>query len=474
MFAPQVSKLGRLRMPGLGVEPLALDPGRATFDLTLLSWEEPDALAGQWEYSTALFERSTLERMAGHLCRLLEEAVRQPDARLSGLPMLSEEERQQLLVQWNDTAADYPRDSTIPEAFAEQVLKAPQAVAVRFGSQQLTYRQLDQRANQLAWRLRRMGVGPDSRVALAMERSLELVVALVGILKAGGAYVPLDTDYPRERLALMLEDAQPDVLLTTTALLPKIPAQGLRQMLLDEVRLEEEPASAPSSGVTARNLAYIDFTSGSTGRPKGVCIEHRSVLRLVKNIHYAELGPGEMLLLASPLSFDASTFELWGSLLTGASLAVFPPHPPADPLELTEVIARHGVTCLYLSSGLFNQVVDMAAQRLASVRRIIVGGDVLSAPHVRRMVDLGVAVTNGYGPTECTTFAVTCRMEPRSRVEDPVPLGQPISNTTAYVLDGHMQPVPISVAGELYLGGDGVARARGPPLPDGRSGSLAR
>ncbi|MFL5347180.1 MAG: amino acid adenylation domain-containing protein [Hyalangium sp.] len=458
MFAPQVSKLGRLKLPGLGVEPLGVDPGRATFDLTLFSWEESDTLAGQWEYSTALFERSTLERMAGHLCRLLERALQQPDARLSALPMLGDEERQQLLVQWNDTAATYPRDSTIPEAFAEQVLRAPESVAVQFGSQQLTYRQLDLRANQLAWRLRRMGVGPDSRVAIAMERSLELVIALVGILKAGGAYVPLDTEYPRERLALMLEDARPDALVTTTALLPKIPAQGLPQLLVDEARLEEEPSSAPDSGVTARNLAYIDFTSGSTGRPKGVCIEHRSVLRLVKNIRYATLGPAETLLLASPLSFDASTLELWGSLLTGARLAVFPPHPPADPLELAEVLARHGVTCLYLSSGLFSQAVDVAAQQLASVRRIIVGGDVLSAPHVRRMVELGVAITNGYGPTECTTFAVACCMEPHSRVEDPVPLGHPISNTTVYILDRHMQPVPIGVAGELYLGGDGLAR----------------
>ncbi len=458
MFAPQVSQLGRLRLPGLEVEPLALDPGRAPFDLTLLSWEEAEGLGGQWEYCTALFERSTIERMAGHLRRLLEGAVRQPDERISRLPMLGEEERQRLLVQWNDTAAEYPRDSTIPEAFAEQVRRAPEAVAVKFGSQQLTYRQLDMRANQLAWRLRGMGVGPDSRVAIAMGRSLELVVALVGILKAGGAYVPLDTDYPRERLALMLEAAQPDALITTTALLPKIPAQGLPHLLADEARLDEEPTHAPVSGVTARNLAYISFTSGSTGRPKGVCIEHRSVLRLVHNVHYAELGPGETLLLASILSFDTSTFELWGSLLTGACLAVFPPHPPADGLELSEVIARHGVTCLYLSSGLFSQAVDVAAERLTSVRRIVVAGDVLSAPHARRMVDLGVAVTNAYGPTECTTFATACCMAPHSRVEDPVPLGQPISNTTVYVLDGLMQPVPIGVAGELYLGGDGLAR----------------
>ncbi len=458
MFAPQVSKLGGLKLPGLEVAPLGVDPGRSTFDLTLFSWEDADTLGGQWEYSTALFERSTLERMAGHLSRLLQGAVRQPDARLSGLPLLGEDERQQLLVRWNDTAVPYSRESTIPEAFAEQVLRAPEAVAVQFGAQRLTYRQLDLRANQVAWRLRYLGVGPDSRVAIAMDRSLELVIALVGILKAGGAYVPLDTEYPRERLALMLEAARPDALVTTQALLPKIPAQGLRRLIVDEVQLEEEAITAPDAGVTARNLAYIDFTSGSTGRPKGVCIEHRSVLRLVKNIRYAELGPGETLLLASPLSFDASTLELWGSLLTGASLAVFPPHPPADALELAEVIARHGITCLYLSAGLFSQAVDMAAQGLASVRRIIVGGDVLSSPHTRRMVELGVAVTNGYGPTECTTFAVTCEMEPHSLVEDPVPLGRPISNTTLYVLDGQMQPVPIGVAGELYIGGDGVAR----------------
>ncbi len=470
VLAPQVSKLGRLKLSGLGVEPLDLDPGRAPFDITLVNWEEPDAIAGQWEYSTALFERSTIERMSGQLGRLLEGAIRQPEAKLSGLPMLGEEELRQLLVQWNDTAAAYPRDSTIPEAFAEQVLGAPEAVAVRFGAQQLTYQQLDERANQLAWRLRRLGVGPDSRVAIAMERSLELVVALVGILKAGGAYVPLDTDYPRERLAFMLEDAQPDVLITTTALLPKVPAQGLQHLLLDEARLEEEPVSTPDSGVTARNLAYISFTSGSTGRPKGVCVEHRSVLRLVKNIQYTRLGPGQTLLLASPLSFDASTFELWGSLLTGASLAVFPPHPPADPLELTEVIARHGVTCVYMSSGLLAQVVDVAAQRLASVRHIITGGDVLSAPHARRMVDLGVTVTNAYGPTECTTYATGHLMAPYSRVEDPVPLGRPFSNTTVYVLDGHRQPVPIGVAGELYIGGPGVARgyANQPALTEER------
>ncbi|WP_224247833.1 non-ribosomal peptide synthetase/type I polyketide synthase [Hyalangium gracile] len=458
VFAPQVSKLGRLSLPGLEVEPLAYDPGRSTFDLTLFSWEEADTLGGQWEYSTALFERGTLERMAGHLRRLLEGAVRQPDARISSLPLLGEEERQRLLVQWNDTAAAYPRDSTIPEAFAEQVLQHPEAVAVRSGEQQLTYRQLDQRSNQVAWRLRRMGVGPDSRVAIAMGRSVELIVALVGILKAGGAYVPLDTDYPRERLAFMLEATQPDAVVTTTALLPKLPAQGPRHLLLDEARLDEEPITAPPSGVTARNLAYIDFTSGSTGRPKGVCIEHRSVLRLVKNIRYAQLGPGETLLLASPLSFDASTFELWGSLLTGATLAVFPPHPPADAVELAEELSRHGVTCIFLTTGLFNLAVDMVAQRLASVRLILTGGEVMSASHTRRMVELGGGVTHVYGPTECTTFATAWPLKPHSRVEEPVPLGQPIANTTAYVLDRHMQPVPIGVAGELYLGGDGVAR----------------
>ncbi|MGZ3461732.1 MAG: amino acid adenylation domain-containing protein, partial [Archangium sp.] len=329
------------------------------------------------------------------------------------------------------------------------------------GSQRLTYRELDERSNQLAHFLRRRGVGPDARVALCVERSLELIVSLLGILKAGGAYVPLDSAYPRERLALMLADAQPQVLLTTRALLASLPAEGLDSVLLDEVHeaLALESTAPVRSGVLPQHLAYIDFTSGSTGRPKGVCIEHRSVLRTVLGVDYAHLGPEHSFLLIAPISFDASTLEVWGPLLHGARLVVFPPHSPGDVQELAAVLSRHNVTTLHLTSGLFTQMVDANLEGLRPVQQLLTGGDVVSAPHVQRVLDvLRIPVTACYGPTESTLFASCLRMTQPSEVGTSVPIGRPISNTQVYILDRHLQPLPPGVPGELFISGDGLAR----------------
>ncbi|WP_164003089.1 amino acid adenylation domain-containing protein, partial [Pyxidicoccus caerfyrddinensis] len=353
--------------------------------------------------------------------------------------------------------------------------------AVEFADAKLTYRELDARANQLAWHLRGLGVSTDSRVALAVERSLELIVSLVAILKAGGAYVPLDPAYPRERLAAMVEDSRPTVLITTRELLEKLPAEGLSTVVMEETPLSSQPITSPPRAAQPGSLAYIDFTSGSTGRPKGVGTPHSAVLRTVFGVDYAHLGPDETFLLIAPVSFDASTLELWGPLLHGARLVVFPPHSPSDLKELESVLTKHGVTTLHLTSGLFTQVVDHNFPALRGVKQLLTGGDVVSAPHVRRVLEeLRIPVTACYGPTESTLFASCFRMTSAEQLGSAVPIGRPIGNTQMYVLDASGQPVPSGVTGELFIGGDGVARGyvEQPALtaerfvPDAFSGAL--
>ncbi|MBZ4423048.1 non-ribosomal peptide synthase/polyketide synthase, partial [Myxococcus sp. RHST-1-4] len=415
----------------------------------------------KFSYDTGRFDAATVERLLRRWSAVLESFATAPEQPLANVSLLDAEERQRVLVEWNDTRVAFPGESTLHALFEEHVALRPDAVALESASEKLTYRQLDERANQLAHALRRMGVGPDARVALCLERSVDLIVCVLGILKAGGAYVPLDASYPQERLALMVEDARPQVLVTTRSMLERLPTASMQLLLLDEARasLAQEPTSAPSSGATARNLAYIDFTSGSTGRPKGVCIEHRSVARLVKGVDYAELGPQHTFLLIAPISFDASTLEIWGCLLNGARLVLYPPQAPGDVRELREVLTRHGVTTLHLTAGLFSQMVDADIQGLASVRQLLTGGDVVSAPHVRRVLsELKIPVTACYGPTESTTFTSCFRMTEPSQPGNSVPIGRPIANTQVYLLDGNGQPVPAGVPGELFVGGDGLAR----------------
>jgi amino acid adenylation domain-containing protein len=444
----------------LALHPLSVKgAGTAKFELQLNLTDSPDGYHGTLGYNTDLFEAETLSRMAEHFHTLVEALVSRPEAPLATVAMLREAERRRVLVDWNATTSGYPRASTLPEVFAQVVARFPDKVAVEFGDAKLTYRQLDARANQLAHHLRDLGVSTDSRVALAVERSLELIVSLVAILKAGGAYVPLDPSYPRERLAAMVEDSRPRVLITTRELLSKLPTEGLSTVVLEETGLSSKPTTAPSPAALPESLAYIDFTSGSTGRPKGVGTPQAAVLRTVFGVDYAHLGPDETFLLIAPVSFDASTLELWGPLLHGARLVVFPPHSPSDLKELEAVLTKHGVTTLHLTAGLFTQVVDSNLSALRNVKQLLTGGDVVSAPHVRRVLEeLRIPVTACYGPTETTLFASCHRMTDVAHVGTSVPIGRPIGNTQVYVLDASGQPVPAGVTGELFIGGDGVAR----------------
>src|SRR3990172_6881802 len=313
MFVLENAPRQALELSGLTLNPLEVGSGTAKFDLTLSIVEGAEGLRGILEYNSDLFNTDTITRMLGHFQTLLEGIVANPEQRISDLPLLTEAERQQLLVEWNDTKRDYPQDKCIHELFEAQVERTPEAIAVVFEDQQLTYSELNARANQLAHYLRALGVGPEVLVGICMERSLEMVVGLLGILKAGGAYVPLDLTYPKERLAFMLEDTHVPVLLTQERLVLGLPQHGATVVCLDadwEVIAQESEESLVS-GATAENLAYVIYTSGSTGRPKGISVPHRAVNRLVFNTNYVNLEPSDRIAQASNSSFDAATFEIF-------------------------------------------------------------------------------------------------------------------------------------------------------------------
>ncbi|HET7113360.1 MAG TPA: amino acid adenylation domain-containing protein, partial [Pyrinomonadaceae bacterium] len=461
VFVLQNMPEGTLQLPGLKLSSEQFDNSFARFDLEFLLWERDGGLNGFLIYNTDLFEASTIRRMLRHFEVLIDGIVADPDRRVTSLPLLMNQETQTLLVEWTNTKTDYPKDDSIQRQFELQAARTPQATAVVFGDQTLTYGELNRRANQLGHHLKSLGVGPEIPVGLCLERSIELVVGILGILKAGGYYLPLDPQYPIERLAFMLEDAAVPVLLTQESLVESLPMHWAQVISLDSDwdRIAGESDANLTNETRAENLAYVMYTSGSTGQPKGVAITHRAVLRLVKETNFAEFGPEEVFLQLAPITFDASTLEIWGSLLNGGRLVVMAPNAPALE-ELGTTLREHNVTTLWLSAGLFHLMVDERPDDLRGLRQLLAGGDVLSVPHVQKalgMLDHG-RVINGYGPTENTTFTCCYPMTSDDPIGATVPIGRPIANTQVYLLNRDLEPVPIGVAGELYTGGDGLAR----------------
>jgi aspartate racemase len=461
MFVLQSEEIPPLELPGLVASHFRVDNVMANYDLTLDIVERDQQLVCLFESNADLFESETIERMMGHFQNLLEGIVANPEQRISELPLLSEAERRKLLVEWNDTRTDYPAHKCIQELFEQQVERTPDAVALICDHRQLSYRELNSQANRLAGYLRKHGVAADTRVAICLQRSPEMIVALLAILKAGGAYVPLDPEYPKTRLEFMLADARASALVTERALLNDLPAGAMETICVDDLltELAFEGSDNPKVETTADNLAYVIYTSGSTGRPKGVAVMHRNVVRLVKNTNYASFSADEVFLQYAPVSFDASTFEIWGSLLNGARLALMPPGK-ASLRELGDALKRYDVTTLWLTAGLFHLMVDNHLEDLRGLRQLLAGGDVLSVPHVRKVFEelKGCRFINGYGPTENTTFTTCFPVNDLKRVNGSVPIGYPISNTSVYVLDRYLNPAPIGVPGELYIGGDGLAQ----------------
>jgi amino acid adenylation domain-containing protein len=356
---------------------------------------------------------------------------------------------------------DYPRDKSIAQLFEEIAAAHGERVALECGSEKVTYRELNARANRLAHQLRKLGAGPEKMVACFVDRSIDSIVAMLGVLKCGAAYVPLDRSYPKDRLDIMWNEIAAPVAVTTRSLASAIGHSEIPKLVVDEVSFTSEAIqdNNPIPSATATSIAYVMYTSGSTGSPKGVMVENRAVVRLVRNTNFCDFGPQETFLQFAPLSFDASTLEIWGPLLNGGRLVIMPAGA-ASLEDLGRVIRDHGVTTLWLTAGLFHLMVEQRLEDLRPIRQLIAGGDVLSAPHVRKVLEAfpGIRVIDGYGPTENTTFTCCHVMKSGDAVPESVPIGRPISNTRVYILDEALHPVSEGTVGELFAAGDGVAR----------------
>jgi amino acid adenylation domain-containing protein len=456
-------------LPGLEVSPVEAERVSAKFDLSLELTPTPRGLRGGLTYPTDLFERSTIDRMLGHLSRVLEQVAADADVRLSELELLGPAERELVLDAWNRTEAEYPADRCIHQLFEAQAARTPDGVAATCDGDSLTYRELNEAANRLAHHLIRRGVGPEVRVGLCLERSLEMVVAILAVLKAGGAYVPLDPAYPADRLAFTLSDAGVPVVLVQESVRAILPAvDGVEIVSMDDVsgQLAAESAENPESGAGPESLAYVIYTSGSTGTPKGALIEHRNVARLFSATDaWFGFGPGDVWTLFHSCAFDFSVWETWGALLYGGRVVVVPFDVSRDPEAFHALVQREGVTVLNQTPSAFRQFIRADAERGGdlALRVVVFGGEALEPASLREWVERRGAETprlvNMYGITE-TTVHVTFR--PLSREDvfggSGSPIGVRIPDLQLYVLDPARRPVPIGVPGELYVGGGGVAR----------------
>jgi amino acid adenylation domain-containing protein len=462
MFVLQNTARESVGLSGLKLVPLEIDNFSAKFDLTLSMRETAAGIQGRWEYNRDLFDATTITRMSGHFQALLAGIVANPEQFVSDLPLLTTSERQQLLIEGNATESDYPRQACIHQLFEAQAAETPDAVAVIYGSQQLTYGELNHRANQLAHYLRWLGIKPEVLVGICLERSPAAIVGLLGILKAGGAYVPLDPDYPEERLAFMLEDSQVPVLLTQQSLVEKLPANGARIVCLDAdwESVGAQGACAPPCGTTAGNLAYVIYTSGSTGKPKGVAIPHQAVVRLLFNTNYIHLEASDRIAQVSNISFDAATFEIWGALLQGGKLFLVPKNLLLSPQEFAAYLWEKEISVLFLTTALFNQLASSLPQAFKKLRYLLFGGEAADSRWVQKILTEAPPqrLLHVYGPTESTTFSSWYWIQDVPDATKNIPIGRSISNTQIYLLDCHLNPVPIGVPGELYIGGDGLAR----------------
>lgn len=436
----------------------------AQYDISWNISQTASELIVECDYSTDLFDASTIQRWMRHYKTLLESIVANCECSLSDLPLLTKTERQQLLVEWNDTQADYPKEQCIHTLFESQVKRTPNAVAAVFDNQTLTYQELNIRANQLAHHLRQLGVKPEVLVGICMERSLEMVVGLLGILKAGGAYVPLDPAYPQERLALMLSDAQVSVLLTQQALMDVLPDTKARVVCLDRdwQDIARESQENPVSGITAHNLAYVIYTSGSTGKPKGVQIAHQSLTNFLTAMsQQLGLTNQDILLSVTTISFDIAALELYLPLILGAQLVLTRRAEAADGTQLLEKLVKSGATVMQATPATWRLLLAAGWQGTKQLK-ILCGGEALPKALANQLLEKGSCLWNLYGPTETTIWSAMCKVEANHRdvgsQNTPEPIGRPIANTQIYILDRHLQPVPIGVPGELHIGGDGLAR----------------
>jgi surfactin family lipopeptide synthetase A len=444
---------------GLSIKELNFETGIANFDLTAEVWEDKGELHCQFEYNTDLFEHSTIEQMLRHFERLVASALKDPDLPVLDLPMMSARERNQILLRWNQTETDHAAEDSewcIHELFESQAERSPDAVAVVAGDQELTYSELNHRANQLAWHLLKRGVGPEVPVGLCVDRGLGMVVALLGILKAGGAYVPLDSRLPDDRLSFMVADAKPRIVVTERKLQREVLGAGPVLLDSDWKVIANESKENPSKKLSPKTLAYVMYTSGSTGKPKGVPIEHRNVVNLLRSMQREPgLGRDDVLLAVTTLSFDIAGLEIYLPLISGARLVIASSQDVVDGNRLKDLLSENQITFMQATPSTWRLLLGAGWEGSPDLT-ILCGGESLPPELARELSARACSVWNVYGPTETTIWSSAYRVTGQEK--GPIPIGRPLANTSIYILDSRRNPVPINIRGEIYIGGDGVAR----------------
>ncbi|MBE9103653.1 amino acid adenylation domain-containing protein, partial [Nostoc cf. edaphicum LEGE 07299] len=457
MFVLQNTPMSALELPGLTLSPLKSNSHTAKFDLTLYITETVDGLLGDLEYNTDLFKESSIQRMVAHLQTLLEGIVANSKQRLSELPILTKFERHQLLIEWNDTEEEYPQQQCIHQLFEAQVEKTPDAVAVVFEEEQLTYQELNSRANQLGHHLRSLGVKPEVLVGICIERSLSMVIGLLAILKAGGAYIPLDPAYPQERLAFILEDTQAPVLLTQASLVEVMPQHKAQVVCLDvdSQTIAQKSKENLFCELTTDNLAYVIYTSGSTGKPKGVQIPHTALSNFLYSMRQTPgLTHEDTLLAVTTYSFDIAALELFLPIIIGGCLVIASREVASDGTQLSAKLTDSKATVMQATPATW-QLLLAAGWDANKQLKILCGGEALPGQLANQLLHRCACLWNMYGPTETTIWSAASQVENGSTI---VPISGAIANTQLYILDQYSQLVPVGVAGELHIGGEGLAR----------------
>ncbi|HEY9875967.1 MAG TPA: amino acid adenylation domain-containing protein [Candidatus Obscuribacterales bacterium] len=476
VFALQNAPMEPLELPGLILRPQQIDVGTTRFDLEFHLWERnsreatarshnnglwvdsSEGISGLIVYSTDLFDEATITRMLGHFQTLLENIVANPEARITQLPILTQPEQHQLLIEWNNTQVDYPKDLCIHQLFEKQVEQTPDAIALVFEDKQLTYRELNIHSNQIAHYLKKLGVGAEVLVGICLDRSVEMIVGMLGILKAGGAYVPLDPNYPQERLSFMLDDAQLPILVTQQRWLERLKNATTQVICLDKdwEIIAQESANNLSSGVTADNRAYVIYTSGSTGKPKGVEIEHGGLLNLVYWQQKAlEVSPLDRVSQLAGVAFDACGWEILPYITAGASIYFPDNETRLSPDKLRDWLVSKQITISFIPTVLIEKILLLDWHNKTALRILLTGGDKLNKYPLESNP---FKVLNNYGPTENTVVTTSGEVPVREKADVAPAIGRAIANTQVYILDRYLQPVPIGIPGELYISGDGLAR----------------
>lgn len=476
VFALQNTPMQQLVLPGLIISPVELETKTARFDLELYvwkcgdnfrnlwgkGWQQSDGLRGVIVYNTDLFDSATIASLRYHFQTLLEGIVANPETPLSRLPLLTDKEQQQLLQRSHSNQSSYPAHICIHELFEAQVRQRPNAIALQFGNQQFTYQALNQGSNQLARYLRQLGVRTGTCVGICLERGVEAIASMLAILKVGGAYVPLDPSYPTERLHFMLEDAGIAVVLTQTDWADSLQTDNVTVVCLEQEwnAIAQESDENLSTPCTPDQLAYVIYTSGSTGTPKGVMVPHQAVNRLVCETNYVQIEPSDRIAQVANLAFDAATFEVWGALLNGAQIVGIERETTLSPVDFVSELQQQDVSILFLTTALLNQTVSQIPTAFQSLKYLLFGGEMANVDRVRSLLEQGKPqhLIHVYGPTENTTFSTWYEVQEISENATTIPIGQAIANTQVYLLDAHLKPVPAGVSGEIYLGGDGLAK----------------